>query len=67
MGKQTQPATIAALSDSLTRQDAEEMYAEIPKHRLWDVLWTFVDKTGDHCNGDNKAILASIWSLARTR
>jgi trehalose-6-phosphate synthase len=65
MGKQTKPASIAALTDSLTRQDAEEMYGELSKRVLWDTLWNLVDRTGDHCHGDDKAIIASIWSLAK--
>jgi hypothetical protein len=65
MGKQTKPKTIAALTDSLTRQDAEEMYGDLSKRVLWDMLWNLIDKVGDHCNGDDKAIIASIWSLAK--
>ncbi len=48
MGKQTMPRSIAALDNALaadgsvielTRQDAEELYASVPKRVLFDALW----------------------------
>lgn len=65
MGKQSKPATIAALSDSLVRQDAEEMYAETAKWKIWDMLWEILDRTD--CQGDDKAKIAAIWQSTRNR
>jgi hypothetical protein len=65
MGKQTKPATIAALENSLTRQDAEELYAETPKHKLWDCLWIWMDRTD--CADDPSAKIAAIWQMTRKR
>lgn len=68
MGKQTEPKTFNNISThGLTRRDAIELYAETPKRALFDALWDLVNKTGDHCNGDDAAVLASIWSLTRNR
>lgn len=47
MGRQSTPRAIAELAEgSLTRSDAEELYAETPKRVLFDALWGSVSVDG---------------------
>lgn len=65
MGKQSKPATISAIVDLVTHDDAETLYAETPKWKIFDMLWELLERTD--CEGDDKAKIAAIWQSTRKR
>ena len=75
MGKQSQPQAIARITNSIERQDAEELYSILPKRILFDALWDSVavrlaeqsDKYGtvEDIRADTRTMVSAVLAVTK--